>query len=118
MFYGNETVSLSNNGFYSMDEFLRTLHSGRADNRLINASMVEGIPEFGGYSVPEEYGAFLMDKSWRMKSSVPEQQYGQWEAKQRKYQPSMEQTEPITYSAVFQENGWRKVRQAHERPPS
>jgi len=50
MFYGNETVSLSNNGFYSMDEFLRTLHSGRADNRLINASMVEGIPEFGGYS--------------------------------------------------------------------
>jgi len=46
-----------------MDEFLRTLHSGRADNRLINASMVEGIPEFGGYSVPEEYGAFLMDKS-------------------------------------------------------
>ena len=63
MFYGNETVSLSNNGFYSMDEFLRTLHSGRADNRLINASMVEGIPEFGGYSVPEEYGAFLMDKS-------------------------------------------------------
>jgi len=30
------------------------------------------------------------------------------EAKQRKYQPSMEQTEPITYSAVFQENGWRR----------
>ncbi|ODM27848.1 capsid protein [Clostridium sp. Bc-iso-3] len=63
MFYGNETAKLSNNGFHSMDEFLRTLHSGRADNRLINASMVEGIPEFGGYSVPEEYGAFLMDKS-------------------------------------------------------
>jgi len=42
MFYGNETVKLSNNGFHSMDEFLRTLHSGRADNRLINASMVEG----------------------------------------------------------------------------
>jgi HK97 family phage major capsid protein len=63
MFYGNETVKLSNNGFHSMDEFLRTLHSGRADNRLINTSMVEGIPEFGGYSVPEEYGAFLMDKS-------------------------------------------------------
>jgi len=66
-----------------MDEFLRTLHSGRADNRLINASMVEGIPEFGGYSVPEEYGAFLMDKSLENESSVPEQQYGQWEAKQK-----------------------------------
>jgi len=46
MFYGNETVKLSNNGFHSMDEFLRTLHSGKADNRLINASMVEGILEF------------------------------------------------------------------------
>jgi HK97 family phage major capsid protein len=63
MFYGNETVSLSNNGFHSMDEFLKTLHLGRADQRLLNSSMVEGIPEFGGYSVPEEYGAFLMDKS-------------------------------------------------------
>jgi len=51
------------------------------------------IPEFGGYSVPEEYGAFLMDKSWRMKSSVQEQRYGQWEVKQRKYQPLTEQTE-------------------------
>ena len=63
MFYGNEAVSLSNSGFHSMDEFLKTLHLGRADQRLLNSSMVEGIPEFGGYSVPEEYGAFLMDKS-------------------------------------------------------
>lgn len=63
MFYGNETVSLSNNGFHSMNEFLKTMHLGRADQRLLNSSMVEGIPEFGGYSVPEEYGAFLMDKS-------------------------------------------------------
>jgi len=118
MFYGNETVSLSNNGFYSMDEFLRTLHSGRADNRLINASMVEGIPEFGGYSVPEEYGAFLMDKSWRMKSSVQEQRYGQWEVKQRKYQPLTEQTEPTTYSAASRANGLKKDRQAHEKQPS
>ena len=63
MFYGNEAVSLCNSGFHSMDEFLKTLHLGRADQRLLNSSMVEGIPEFGGYSVPEEYGAFLMDKS-------------------------------------------------------
>jgi HK97 family phage major capsid protein len=63
MFYGNEAVSLSNSGFHSMDEFLKTLHLGRADQRLLNSSMVEGIPEFGGYSVPEEYGAFLMDES-------------------------------------------------------
>lgn len=63
MFYGNENTKLSNNGFSSMDEFLKTLHLGRADQRLLNSSMLEGIPEFGGYSVPEEYGAFLMDKS-------------------------------------------------------
>jgi HK97 family phage major capsid protein len=63
MFYGNETTRLSNSGFHCMDEFLKTLHLGRADQRLLNSSMVEGIPEFGGYSVPEEYGAFLMDKS-------------------------------------------------------
>lgn len=63
MFYGKENAKLSNSGFHSMDEFLKTLHLGRADQRLLNSSMVEGIPEFGGYSVPEEYGAFLMDKS-------------------------------------------------------
>jgi len=63
MFYGNENTKLSNSGFHSMDEFLKTLHLGRADQRLLNSSMVEGVPEFGGYSVPEEYGAFLMDKS-------------------------------------------------------
>lgn len=37
--------------------------NGVVDQRLLNSSMVEGIPEFGGYSVPEEYGAFPMDKS-------------------------------------------------------
>jgi len=31
MFYGNETVSLSNNGFYSMDEFLRKEYPNSAD---------------------------------------------------------------------------------------
>lgn len=63
MFYDNEATKLSNSGFHSIDEFLKTLHLGRADQRLLNSTMVEGIPEFGGYSVPEEYGAFLMDKS-------------------------------------------------------
>jgi len=101
-----------------MDEFLRTLHSGRADNRLINASMVEGIPEFGGYSVPEEYGAFLMDKSLENEIIRPRATVWAMGSETKKYQPSMEQTEPITYSAVSQENGWRKGRQAHEKQPS
>jgi len=75
MFYGNETVSLSNN--VSIPWMNSWEHFTQAERQqLINASMVEGIPEFGGYSVPEEYGAFLMDKSLEMKSSVPEQQYG------------------------------------------
>jgi len=30
MFYGNETVSLSNNGFYSMDEFLKNTSLGKS----------------------------------------------------------------------------------------
>jgi len=103
-----------------MDEFLRTLHSGRADNRLINASMVEGIPEFGGYSVPEEYGAFLMDKSLENEIIRPRaKQYGQWEAKQRKVTSlrwSRQNQSPIR--RYFRRMAGGKVRQAHERPPS
>ncbi|MBD8046692.1 phage major capsid protein [Clostridium faecium] len=63
MFYGNEKVNVSNGGFNNFEEFLYTVHSGRADQRLVQCSMVEGVPAFGGFAVPEEYGAFLMDKS-------------------------------------------------------
>ena len=63
MFYGNDNIALGNGGFKSFDEFLSIIHSGRADNRLILASMTEGSPSLGGFSVPEEYGAFLIDKS-------------------------------------------------------
>lgn len=63
MFYGNEQIAVSNNGFNSFEDFLYTIHSGRSDERLVKCSMVEGIPAFGGIAVPEEYGAFLMDAS-------------------------------------------------------
>lgn len=63
MFYGNEQAVITNNGFNSFEDFLYTVHAGRADERLIKCSMVEGIPAFGGFAVPEEYGAFLMDAS-------------------------------------------------------
>ena len=115
MFYGNEMVCLSNSGFHSMDEFLKTLHLGRADQRLLNSSMVEGIPEFGGYSVPEEYGAFLMDKSLENEIIRPRATVWAWVVKPRRCQPLTEQIEPITYLEVSLVNGWRKVRQAHAR---
>lgn len=63
MFYGNEQLPITNNGFTSFEDFLYTVHAGRADERLVKCSMVEGIPAFGGFAVPEEYGAFLMDTS-------------------------------------------------------
>jgi HK97 family phage major capsid protein len=119
MFYGNETVKLSNNGFHSMDEFLRTLHSGRADNRLINTSMVEGIPEFGGYSVPEEYGAFLMDKS--LENEIIRPRATVWAmGSETKKVPAFDGANRTNhlFGGISQENGWRKGKQAPEKPPS
>lgn len=63
MFYGDDKARISNSGFNTLDDFLYTVHSGRADQRLVKCSMVEGIPSLGGFAVPEEYGAFLMDAS-------------------------------------------------------
>lgn len=54
---------LHNGGFNSLEDFLTIVHSGRADERLVKCSMVEGVPDLGGFSVPEEYASFLLDKS-------------------------------------------------------
>jgi len=79
--------------------------------------MVEGIPEFGGYSVPEEYGAFLMDNPWRMKSSVPEQQYGN--GSETKKVPAFDGADRTNHLFGGISGEWlEEVRQAHERPPS
>jgi HK97 family phage major capsid protein len=55
---------MDSGGFSSFDEFLRAWHSTPAqfDPRL-RASQQEGIPSSGGFLVPEEYAAALVDKS-------------------------------------------------------
>lgn len=105
MFYGSDTVKLSNSGFHSMNEFLKTLHLGRADQRLLNSSMVEGIPEFGGYSVPEEYGAFLMDKSLESEIIRPRATVWGMGSEPRRCQPLTELTAVPTCLVVSLANG-------------
>jgi HK97 family phage major capsid protein len=58
--------NLSSDGFESLGEFLKTIHDGRADNRLITkvpSGLNEGIPSEGGFLVPSEYTAQLLDQS-------------------------------------------------------
>jgi len=53
----------SNGGFRSMEEFFRLIHSERHDPRLEGRAMVEGIGSDGGFSVPDEFAGWLLDKS-------------------------------------------------------
>ena len=48
-------------GFASFEDFLRTVHHGRADNRLTHASMGEKVGSAGGFLVPTEYAAQMLD---------------------------------------------------------
>jgi HK97 family phage major capsid protein len=60
------TDNLSSGGFESLGEFLKTIHDGRADSRLITkvpSGLNEGIPSEGGFLVPPEYAAQLLDQS-------------------------------------------------------
>lgn len=86
--------ALDKGGWKNFDEYLTTLHTGRADDRLrleIQASMGEGIPSGGGFAVPEEFSAWLLDTSleseivrpratvWPMKSET--KKVPGWDAK-------------------------------------
>jgi HK97 family phage major capsid protein len=57
--------NLSTDGFKGFDEFLKAWHhtsSGSFDPRL-RMSQVEDVPSSGGFAVPTEYAAMLMDKA-------------------------------------------------------
>ncbi|MGH8643986.1 MAG: phage major capsid protein, partial [Gammaproteobacteria bacterium] len=56
-------VHLSNDGFASIEDYFKTLHSGMFDPKLNAAIMREGVGGEGGFLVPSEYGAWLMDGS-------------------------------------------------------
>jgi HK97 family phage major capsid protein len=51
-------------GFSSFDEFLKSIHLGIGDRRLLaSGGMQEKIPSEGGFLVPSEYAGLLMDRS-------------------------------------------------------
>ena len=63
LFYGDQGASLSNGDFENFGEFVEILSSGRYDPRLKGTAraMTEGVPSEGGFLVPEEYSAELLD---------------------------------------------------------
>ncbi len=58
---------LDKGGFFDSGEFFSVLESGRFDPRLqaraVRASMVEGIPSLGGFSVPTQFVSEWLDAS-------------------------------------------------------
>jgi len=63
---GDKGVSLDRGGFENFEEFLQVVSTGRHDPRLREVStrsMIEGDDSLGGFMVPEQFGAFLMDAS-------------------------------------------------------
>lgn len=54
---------LDRNGFRSVEEFLTIVHSGLADPRLMKRAMSVGLDTGGGFAVPEEFSAWLLDSS-------------------------------------------------------
>ena len=60
MFSGEK---LSNGGFSSLEDFFSTVHNGRADDRLDQLAHSEGVPSEGGFFVPEQFAAQMLDAS-------------------------------------------------------
>lgn len=56
-------VSISNDGFPSIEEYFKTLHSGMFDPKLNAAIMREGTGAEGGFLVPSAYASWLVDGS-------------------------------------------------------
>ncbi|MCX5810165.1 MAG: phage major capsid protein [Proteobacteria bacterium] len=69
--FGNPGIGkdapLDRGGFKNFNEFLAIVHSGRSDNRLrimdTRAMTIGGGGDSGGFSVPEEFSAWLLDSS-------------------------------------------------------
>lgn len=57
-------AALNNGGWGSFDEFLSAVHSGRHHPQLLASSMAtEGVPADGGFSVPTQYVAAMLNAS-------------------------------------------------------
>jgi HK97 family phage major capsid protein len=57
--------SLDRGGFQDFNEFLNILHSGRSDDRMKieSRAMSTGTPSSGGFVLPEDFAAWLLDAS-------------------------------------------------------
>lgn len=58
----NTGRSLGNGGFKNFNDFLTVLSSGKYDDRIMNTAS-ETLPSGGGFSVPEDFAAWLLDAS-------------------------------------------------------
>jgi len=57
-------AQLRRDGFRNFNDYLTVVSSGKYDERLnIRAAMSETVPSGGGFSVPEEFAAWLLDAS-------------------------------------------------------
>lgn len=61
--FGLNRQGLDKGGFENFNEFLTILSTGRFDSRLIQNQMSETAPSSGGFLVPEEFAAWLLDAS-------------------------------------------------------
>jgi HK97 family phage major capsid protein len=57
------TRSLTRGGFESFGEFLKILNSGRFDGRMMAAAGSESVPSGGGFFVPDQFAAEMLDAS-------------------------------------------------------
>jgi HK97 family phage major capsid protein len=83
LFYpGKSHVALDRADFQDFDEFLNLIASDIKDSRMEKrATMVEGTPSLGGFEVPEEFGAFLLDKS--LESEIVRPRASLWAMKEK-----------------------------------
>jgi HK97 family phage major capsid protein len=64
MFGVEKSRGLDRGGFKDFNDFMTVVSSGRFDDRLnIRAAMGETVPSGGGFSVPDEFAAWLLDAS-------------------------------------------------------
>jgi HK97 family phage major capsid protein len=63
MFYGNERASLDKADFESFNEFMELAASGKYEPRLEKRTFMEKDGPGGGYSVPSETAAIIVDRS-------------------------------------------------------
>lgn len=75
---------LDNNGFRTWKEFCDVMRSGRYDERLEKRQHITAEDILGGYSVPTEYAAWLVDKSLEAEIVRPRATVWQMASKYRK----------------------------------